>query len=164
MQPLDPGREWLAAGITGLQRQREWDAVATAEVDGIPGDEVEFVALPDGTFVVESEGGADPTPFADALREGIDRPFRALAVRRPGVWAVGAVSIEVDRLDPDPRGNELELTWNGTALELTIDDVPAEPGRAEGLQRIATSRVAGPYAAHAHRLRDDVWELSVLAL
>jgi hypothetical protein len=162
--PLDPGREWLAAGITGLQRQREWDAVATAEVDDILGDEVEFVALSDGTFVVESDGGADPRPFADALGDDIERPFRALAVRRPGVWAVGAVSIEVDRLDPDPRGNELELTWNGTAVELTIDSVPAEPVRAEALQRIATSRVGGPYAAHAHRLRDDVWELSVLAL
>jgi hypothetical protein len=164
VRPLDPGREWLAAGITGLQRQREWDAVATAEVDGIPGDEVEFVALRDGTFVVESGGTVDPTPFADALGDDVERPFRALAVRRPGVWAVGAVSIEVDRLAPDPRGNELELTWNGSTLELTIDDVPAEPGRAEALQRIATSRVAGPYAAHAHRLRDDVWELSVLAL
>ncbi len=27
--PLDPGRHWLAAGITGIPRQREWDAVAT---------------------------------------------------------------------------------------------------------------------------------------
>ena len=161
--PLDPGREWLAAGITGLQRQREWDAVATAEVAGIAGDEVEFVALPDGTFVVESEGGADPTPFADALGD-IERPFRALAVRRPEVWAVGAVSIEVGRLDPDPSGNELGLTWNESTLELTIDDIPADPGRAEALRRIAASRVAGAYAAHAHRLRDDVWELSVLAL
>jgi hypothetical protein len=164
MQPLDPGREWLAAGITGLQRQREWDAVATADVDGIAGDEVEFVALADGSFVVESGGNADPTPFADALGDDIQRPFRALAVRRPGVWAVGAVSIEVDRMDPDPRGDELELTWNGTALELTVDDMPTEPGRAEALRRIATSRVPGPYAAHAHRLRGDVWELSVLAL
>jgi len=164
VRPLDPGREWLAAGITGLQRQREWDAVATTQADGIPGDEVEFVALSDGTFVVESEGGADPTPFADALGEDIERPFRALAVRRPEMWAVGAVSIEVDRLDPDPRGHELELTWNGTAVELTIDAVPAEPGRAEALERIAASRVPGPYAAHAHRLRDDIWELSVLAL
>jgi hypothetical protein len=164
VRPLDPGREWLAAGITGLQRQREWDAVATAEVDDIEGDEVAFVALPDGTFVLESEGVADPTPFADALGDDIERPYRALAVRRPEVWAVGAVSIEVDRLDPDPRGGELELTWNGSSLELTIDDMPAEPGRAEALQRIARSRVAGAYAAHAHRLRDDVWELSVLAL
>ena len=162
--PLDPGREWLAAGITGLQRQREWDAVATAEVDGIESDEVSFVALPDGTFVLESEGGADPTPFADALGDDIQRPYRALAVRRPEVWAVGAVSIEVDRLDPDPRGNELELTWNGSTLELMIDDLPADPARADALQRIAKARVPGPYAAHAHRLRGDVWELSVLAL
>jgi hypothetical protein len=164
MRPLDPGREWLAAGITGLQRQREWDAVATAQVDGIPDDEVAFVALSDGTFVLESEGSFDPAPFAHALGGEIDPPFRALAVRRPEVWAVGAVSIEVDRLDPDPRGDELELTWNGSSLELTIDGVPAEPSRAEALQRMASSRVSGPYAAHAHRLRADVWELSVLAL
>jgi hypothetical protein len=164
MRPLDPGREWLAAGITGLQRQREWDAVATTQVDGIPGDEVAFVALSDGTFVLESEGSVDPAPFADALGGEIDPPFRALAVRRPDVWAVGAVSIEVDRLDPDPRGDELELTWNGSTLELTIDGVPAEPGRAEALKLMASSRVSGPYAAHAHRLRADVWELSVLAL
>ena len=162
--PLDPGREWLAAGITGLQRQREWDAVATAEVDGIAGDEVAFVALADGTFVLESESASDPTPFADALADDIERPYRALAVRRSAVWAVGAVSIEVDRLDPDPRGNELELTWNESELVLTVDDLQADPGRAEALERIARARVAGPYAAHAHRLRGDVWELSVLAL
>lgn len=162
--PLDPGREWLAAGITGLQRQREWDAVATAEVEGVAGDEVAFVALPDGTFVLESEGTANPTPFADALGDGIERPYRALAVRRPEVWAVGAVSIEVGRLDPDPQGNDLELTWNGSELALTVDHLPADPGRGAALERIARGRVGGPYAAHAHRLRGDAWELSVLAL
>src|SRR5262245_33762528 len=162
--PLDPGREWLAAGITGLQRQREWDAVATAEAEGIGGDEVAFVALPDGTFVLESEAAVDPTPFADALGDDIGRPYRALAVRRPELWAVGAVSIEVGSLEPDPRGNELELTWDGSEIELTIDNLPADPARAEALERIARARVEGAYAAHAHRLRGDVWELSVLAL
>jgi hypothetical protein len=163
--PLDPGREWLAAGITGLQRQREWDAVATVTLDGaIAGDEVAFVALGDGTFVLESEGGADPSPFAAALGDDIAPPYRALAVRRPEVWAVGAVSIEVGRLDPDPRGNELELTWNGSEVLLTIDDLPADPARASALERIASARVDGEYAAHAHRLRGDVWELSVLQL
>jgi hypothetical protein len=162
--PLDPGRGWLAAGITGLQRQREWDAVATVEVEGIAADEVAFVALADGTFVLESEGSADPTPFADALRDEIERPYRALAVRRPEVWAVGAVSVEADRLEPDPRGDELELTWSGSELTLTIDGLPADPARAEALERIARARVEGAYAAHAHRLRDDLWELSVLAL
>ena len=162
--PLDPGREWLAAGITGLQRQREWDAVASAEGEGTPGDEVEFVALPDGTFVLESERARDPAPFAAALGESIDAPYRALAVRRPDVWAVGAVAIEVEQLHPDPRGDELELTWNGSDLALAIDQLPADPSQASSLQRIAEARVEGAYAAHAHRLRADLWEVSVLAL
>jgi hypothetical protein len=161
--PIDPGREWLAAGITGLQRQREWDAVATAEGDGVPGDEVAFVALTDATFVLESEGG-DPSSFAEALAESIEPPYRALAVRRSDVWAVGAVAIEVERLDPDPRGNELELTWNGSELDLTIDDLPADPSQASALERMAADRVSGAYAAHAHRVRGDLWELSVLPL
>ena len=163
--PLDPGREWLAAGITGLQRQREWDALVTVEGgDGALGAEVEFVALSDGTFVVESDGAADVSAFGDALRESIVPPYRALAVRRPEVWAVGAVAIEVERLDPDPRGNELELTWNGSELELTIDDLPADPSSAPALERLAADRVSGAYAAHAHRLHGDLWELSVLQL
>jgi predicted trehalose synthase len=161
--PLDPSREWLAAGITGLQRQREWDAVSTLEAPGAPGDEVAFVALRDGSLVLES-GNGDPEAFATALGDNVARPYRALAVRRPDVWAVGAVAIEVERLDPDPRGDELELTWNGSELELTIDQLPADPAQAEALERIATARVAGAYAAHAHRVRGDLWELSILAL
>jgi hypothetical protein len=162
--PLDPGREWLAAGITGLQRQREWDAVATVEGDGEPGDEVTFVSLEDGTYVLESGDRADPAPFAAALGQSIEVPYRAVAVRRPDVWAVGAVAIEVERLEPDPRGNDLALVWNGAQLELTIDGLPASPTHASALQSIAGKRVDGPYAAHAHRLRGDLWELSVLPL
>jgi len=153
--PLDPGREWLAAGITGLQRQREWDAVATLGGDGAHGDEIEFVALADGSFVVESGADADLGRFAEALGDDVEAPYRALAVRRPDVWVVGAVSIEVAQLDPDPRGNELELT---------IDQLPADPAQAGALERIAARRIDGAYAAHAHRLRGDLWELSVLAL
>lgn len=162
--PVDPGREWLAAGITGLQRQREWDAVATAEGDGAPGDEVEFVALEDGSYVVETDGVADIAHFVAALADSIAAPYRALAVKRSEVWAVGAVAIDVQRLDPDPRGDELELTWNGSERELTIDDLPADTSQAPALERLAAERVDGAYAAHAHRLRGDLWELSVLPL
>jgi hypothetical protein len=162
--PLDPAREWLAAGITGIARGREWDAVATVRADGVAGDELSFVALGDGTLVLESPGDNDAAPFAQALSESIAPPYRALAVRRPELWAVGAVAIEIERLDPSPRGDELQLTWNGSALELTIDGVPADPAQAAALERIAAARVRGPYAAHASRVRGDVWELSVLAL
>jgi hypothetical protein len=163
--PLDPAREWLAAGITGLARGREWDAVATLADAGADGAEVAFVALADGTFVVESSEDADPVPFAEALGDGIAPPYRAVAVRRPGLWAIGAVAIEVARLDPDPRGDELELAWTGSVSTLLVDGVPADPGRASALERLAVGRVgAGPYAAHARRLRGELWEISVLAL
>jgi hypothetical protein len=74
------------------------------------------------------------------------------------------VAIEVGRLEPDPRGDELELTWNGSERELTIDELPADPSKAAALDCIASDRVDGAYAAHAHRLRGDLWELSILAL
>lgn len=162
--PLDPAREWLAAGITGLARGREWDAVATLRAAGVTGDEIAFVVLPDATCVLETPGAVDPAPFAAALAESLAPPYRALAVRRPELWAVGAVTIDVQQLDPDPRGDELQLTWRGSSLELTIDGVPADPAQAGALERIAAARVRGAYAAHAHRLRGDLWEVSVLAL
>ncbi len=163
--PLDPGKDWLAAGITGLPRQREWDAVATVEASGVPGEEASFVALADGGFVVEAAPDEfDPAPLAAALESRIAPPYRAVAHRRPEVWAVGARAIEVARLAPDPDGDELELTWNGSALALTVDRMPAGPERAAALERIAAAREPGPYAAHAHRLRGDLWEISVLAL
>ena len=152
MMPLDPGREWLAAGITGLQRQREWDTVATADGDGTPGDEVEFVALDDGTFVLESDGSVDPAPFAAALGDSIATPYRALAVKRQEGWAVGAVGIEVGRLEPEPHGDELELTWNGSELSLNVDDLPADPARAAALERLAAERLDSAYAARARAI------------
>lgn len=162
--PLDPARDWLAAGITGLARGREWDAVATLAAAGTPGDEIAFVVLPDGTRIAESRDDAELEPFVRALGTSIAPPYRALAVRRPELWAVGAVRIEVARLEPSPRGDDLELTWTGSERALSIDTVPADPAQAVALERIAGARVSGGYAAHAHRLHGELWEISVLAL
>ena len=163
--PHEPGPHWGEVGIHGLHRQREWDAVATLEADGDEGVEVEFVALPDGSFVVESgPDGTDPEQFAQALADDVGTPYRALAVRRPGVWVVGAVAIDVAQLEPDPRGAELELVRNGSQLELAVDGLPADPAQAAAFERYAAARIDGSYAAHAHRLRGDLWEVSVLAL
>lgn len=165
MAPLDPGRHWLEAGITGLARQREWDAVATTEGPGEPGDEVEYVGLPDGRVLLErAPAGFDPAFLASALGDDLDPPYRAIAVRRPELWAIGAVAIETARLDPDPRGDDLALTWDGETLTLLADGLPADPSAAEALEALATARVTGPYAAHAHRLDGDLWEVSILPL
>ena len=92
LMPLDPGRHWLEAGITGIPRQREWDAVKLVEAPGAAGDELEFVALPDGRVLLESgPDGFDPAPLSTAFR-GVDRASvprsrtaatRALGGRRP---------------------------------------------------------------------------------
>jgi hypothetical protein len=165
MCPLDPGRHWLEAGITGLARQREWDAVATAEGPGELGDEAEFVALADGLILLETgRSGFDPTILAGALEGSIDVPYRAVAVRREERWAIGACAIDVARLAPDPRADALELTWDGALLTLVADRMPADPSQASALQAIATRRKDGPYAARAQRLTGDLWEVMVLPL
>lgn len=165
MHPLDPGEHWLEAGITGLARQREWDAFATVDAAGAEGDEAAFVTLADGRIVVEeSPDGFDPAAFAAALEGAIEPPYRALARRRPDVWAIGASSIEVVRLRPDPRGDDLELTSDGETVSLRVDAMPAGPEGAEALRVLAESRETGAYAAHAHRLADDLWEVLILPL
>ena len=165
MHPIDPGSHWLEAGITGLARQREWDAVATADAPGASGDEAEFVALADGRLLVDAgPDGFDPEPLASALEGAIERPYRALALRRPEMWAVGASAIEVVQLDPGTRGDDLELTWDGATLSLVADGMPADPSSAAALERLAAGRESGAYAAHAGRLDSDLWEILVLPL
>jgi hypothetical protein len=165
VSPLDPGRDWLAAGITGIPRQREWDAVATSDAPGATGDEVQFVALPDGRLLFEGGSeSADLSQLAAALEGVLPPAYRAVAVRRDELWAVGACAIEVARLDPDPDGDDLELTWDGSVLALVADGVPVGPSQAPALERLAAAREKGSYAAQAHRLDGDTWEILVLPL
>jgi hypothetical protein len=163
--PLDPGRDWLAAGITGLARQREWDAVATLDAPGQAGEEVEFVVLVDNRLIVErGSASVEPRSLAAALEGSIDPPFRALALRRSDFWAVGASAIDVVRLGPSTYGDDLELTWDGTTLELVADGIAADPSKAAALERLASVRARGPYAANAHRLEGDLFEISVMPI
>jgi hypothetical protein len=77
---------------------------------------------------------------------------------------VGAAAIEVERLDPDPGGDDLELTFDGEMTTLLADGMPAGPSEAAPLRRLAESRESGAYAAHAHRLAGDLWEILILPL
>lgn len=99
--------------LHGVPRPREWDTIATVAA-GLPGDQVHFTALPDGTLVVEedlSDGALNP--LADAIEAAINPPYYAEGVRRDdAVWAVGARRIQV-RSFPDVEGDELELVEDG---------------------------------------------------
>src|SRR5579862_4079620 len=103
-----PRAPWDAAGIHGIQRPREWDAVLTVEAPAIEGDRVRFVALSREVLVVE-EGPEDVEALATAIEGRLAPPFRAEGVRRrEGLWALAARAIETVQL-PGVAGNEIEL-------------------------------------------------------
>lgn len=159
MPPVDPGKHWLEAGITGLARQREWDAVATAEAPGSAGDEVEFVALADGRLLVHAgPDGFDPGPLAAGLEGAIERPYRAVGVRREELWAVGASAIETAELFLDD-GDEFELVRNADGMSLRVDGTPAAKVVPE-LERLGEARAA-TYVVRASRLMGALFEIEV---
>jgi len=159
VQPVDPGAHWLEAGITGLARQREWDAVATSDAAGAAGDEVEFVALVDGRLLVEvGPDGFDAESLAAALEGAIDRPYRAFGVRRPELWTVGAIAIETAELSFD-HGDRFELIRGLEESSLRIDDMPTAEVVPE-LERLGEER-SSTYVVRARRLTGAVFEIEV---
>jgi len=153
-----------SVGITGLHRPREWDATAAVEAPELAGDEVEFVALPDGSLAAGEEVDKGLLgPLVAALGDDLRRPYRAQGVRRHGdVWAVAARQIDVVELRPDVEGDELELVSRGGERSLTVDG-----GRAFGsipqLEHLAASR-SPEYALSASRLEGSLWEVRISPL
>jgi hypothetical protein len=130
----------------------------------MPGDQVEFVALADGRLVLEEGHAVELETLAGALAGALAAPFRARAIRRDDLWAIGGSSIEVVQLTPDPEGDDLELTWDGETLALAADGIPVGVERATALERLAAERERGPYVARARRLEGDLFEITVLPL
>ena len=143
-------------GIHGVHRAREWDAVVTVEVEGVPGDRVRFVALPDDTLLVEE--GEEVDPLADAL-DGVQAPpYRAEAIRRGEMrWAVGLRRIEVVELPDDPGGNELMLTVQDGGRTLLVDGAPVF-GSIPALEQLGATR-GESFVVEGHRLEGTVWEV-----
>jgi hypothetical protein len=157
---LDPSRQWLAAGITGLARQREWDAMVTVSAPGAGGDEVEFVVLPDGALVVEATTSqVDPALLADALAGAVEPPYRALGVRRPELWVVGALALEVVSIGRDVRGDSVEVVRDEAGARIRIDGLPSLDAMPE-LERLGEAR-AQSYVVRAQRLAGQHFEVEV---
>ena len=149
------------AGIHGLHRLREWDAVLTVDAPPLAGDRAVFVALPDRTLLVE-DGDGDMAALAEAVEAQLEPPYRAEAVRRhESLWAVAARSLEVVVLEEHPGGDELTLTVRGGEQELEVDGARTF-GRVPELERLAAG--AGDYAVRAARLDGDLWEVDVSPL
>jgi hypothetical protein len=160
--PFDPGPHWGTTGIHGVPRPRRWDAVASAEATGLEGDEVHFVALPNGDLVLdEDEPDDNVRVLAEAVEETLELPYRAEAVRRGGdVWAVAARRVQVAELDAP--GEEIELVVSGGERTLTVDGERGF-GSVPELERIG-ERLGQTYVVRGQRLDDRLWEVEAHAL
>jgi hypothetical protein len=158
------GEQRGEAGIHGVPRARRWDAVVAADAPGLRGDAVHFVALEDGTIVVEEDEPDDAlAPLAEAIESRLAPPYRAEAVRRDGaLWGVAGRRITVVS-EPGLSGEEAELVPTSSGWALTVDGqrrvahVPAleAAGRAGGAREAVV---------RASRLSDDLWEVETARL
>jgi hypothetical protein len=162
---LDPQHPfWQIAGIHGVPRAREWDTVATAAAPGLPGGELEFVVLEDGTLIVDDELPDDAlTPLADALEASIAPPYHALARRREGdVWSAAAMEVDVVDVPEDVSGDEVALSVHEGQRTLAVDgelsneDLPT-------LEAYAAEEFDS-FVLHASRLDGTSWEVTVSPL
>ena len=143
------------AGIHGVPRERQYDAVVTAEAPDVEGANARFVALEDGTLLVE-EGEGDLTPLADAIEQEVKRPYRGIAIRRGATqWAVAGHGLRVVQL-PEPGGEEVELAIRGDERTLVVDG-----NRAFGTLPELEALADGDAVVRAARLDGNLWEVRV---
>jgi hypothetical protein len=162
---LDPEHPlWRIAGIHGIPRAREWDAVLTAIAPDLPGDETDFVALPDGTLYSDEnlpEGAL--APIADGFDGLLDAPYHALALRQEeDVWAAAAMRVDVVEVPEDVDGDQVDLVVNDGERTVRVDDAES---RAEipSLEDFAAQQF-GSFVLRASRLDESLWEVTVLPL
>jgi hypothetical protein len=163
--PLDPRHPfWQVVGIHGVPRAREWDTVATAEAPGLPGEELEFVVLEDGTLVVDDDLPDDAlTPLAEALEATIAPPYHGLARRREGeVWSAAAMEVDVIEVPEDVSGDEIALSVHEGERTLVVDG-------ARSNEDLPTLEAFGAeefdsFVLHASRLDGTSWEVTVMPL
>ena len=149
--------------MSGVAREREWDATGTARAPNVPGEEVHFVALADRSLVVDEDvPDGSLEPLASAIERTIAPPYRAVGLRRSAdAWAVGAHRIDVVSL-PEVDGNELELVVRRGERTYRVDDRPAIAA-PQALEEVGR-RYGEDYVIRASRIDDTLWEADVAAL
>jgi hypothetical protein len=163
LTPRDPRPPWQETGIHGIHRAREWDETVTGEAPDVEGDAVRWVALPDGTLLVEEGADGSLDALAALVETKIAPPYRARGARQvDDVWSVQATKLEVIALPDAPEGDSIEVAQNDGTTTLAVDgrqvfgSLPALEQRGE--------REGPDYAVHAERLDGDLFEIRASAL
>ena len=155
---------WQVAGIHGIPRVREWDAVTSAVAPDLPGDEADFVALADGTIYTDDDLPDDALPpLADALEGRVEAPYHALALRQAGdLWSVAAMRVTVLEVPEVIDGDKVEVAVNEGERTVRVDDVETKVA-VPSLEQFAAQQF-GSFVLRASRLDDTLWEVSLLPL
>jgi hypothetical protein len=150
-------------GIHGVPRARRWDSVVTVAAPGLRGDTVHFVALADGTLIVdEDEPDGALAPLADAVETMLAAPYRAEGVRRDSdTWGVGARGITIVA-EPGIEGDQAELVVSGGERSLSVDG-RNRIARAAAFER-AGEQAGESYVVRATRIDGDLWEVDAAPL
>jgi hypothetical protein len=163
LPPHDTRPRWGSAGIHGIHRFREWDALVRVEGVELDTDEVSFVTLADGTLVVDDGEEDDLAAFAEAIEVELPPPYRAQAVRADGgAWTVAAEAIELVELSKELEGDRIELTVRQGGRELLVDGAPAF-GSVRELEQLGEAR-GDDFVVRASRVDGDLWDVRVLPL
>ena len=162
---LDPQHPlWQVAGIHGIPRVREWDAVTSAVAPDLPGDETDFVALVDGTIFTDDDLPDDALPpLADALDGLVEAPYHALGLRQEGsLWSVAAMRVTVLEVPEVIDGDMVELAVNEGERTIRVDEAESRTP-IPSLEAFAAQQF-GSFVLRASRLDDTLWEVTVLPL
>jgi hypothetical protein len=163
---IDPEHPlWQIAGIHGIPRAREWDAVLTAVAPELPGDETDFVALADGTLYTDDDlpDGA-LAPLADAFDGLIDAPYHAFALRQEeDVWAAAAMRVAVVDVPEGVDGDEVGLVVKDDGERTLQVDGAQSKAEIPSLEDFAAQQF-GSFVLRASRLDETLWEVTVLPL
>jgi hypothetical protein len=163
--PLDPRHPfWQVAGIHGVARAREWDAVVAAEAPDLPGEELDFVVLEDGTLVVDLDLPDDAlSPLADAVDGALEAPYHAYAHRREGdVWVAAAIVVDVVEVDEEIEADSIEIV-SRDGEHMTVVGGELTNRRIEPLAALAEEDFES-YFLEASRIDDRFWEVTVSPL
>ena len=163
---------WVEAGVSGLARQREWDATSIAEVPSLRASdetELDFRVLGDGSVIGDVDAGLLAELTGDLA---IEAPYAARAVRQNETeWMVGAVRMESNLVELPggvealaleaavPPEGETMYVVDGEILAEQPPDGPVAEALAE-LERLGADRFQA-FVARADRLEDGRWELTV---
>ena len=156
----EPGLGLVA--IHGVPRARTWDAVASAHAPDLTGETVAFVALPEGSLVVEEDvPDGSLGPLAEALEAAVTPAYRAAGVRARGdVWSVVAEAVLIVAL-PHLEGDVVDLTVVDGVRELTVDGERTIRPLAS-LDVLAEEHT--DVALHAERVDGDLFAVDVFPL